>query len=240
MCTVTFVPRRTGYRLAMNRDEQLDRVEALPPARRKLDGRAVIYPSEPGGGTWIALNDQGVCLTLVNWYSIATRVAGKFVSRGRVIPAVCAFSEPDLTHAALEGLPLMQINPFRLVGIFPNRREIAEWRWDLKRLVRQPHAWRAQQWISSGFDEPAAQRVRGRIFRLASRQVSTGRVDWLRRLHRSHAPKVGPTSTCMHREDAATVSYTEVAVLPRQAGMAYHAGAPCRGALSAVYRWMSG
>ena len=53
-----------------------------------------------------------------------------------------------------------------------------------------------------------------------------GRLDWLRRLHRSHSPQRGPFSICMHRRDAATVSYTEVAVSKRRATMRYKSG-PC-------------
>jgi hypothetical protein len=44
---------------------------------------------------------------------------------------------------------------------------------------------------------------------------------------RFHVPETGPFSTCMHRADAATVSYTEVVVSSRQAMMRHHAGAPC-------------
>src|SRR6266404_2165316 len=76
MCTVTFMPRRTGYCLAMNRDEKRTRPAGLPPAQRTIGGHGVIYPSEAGGGTWIALNDSGVSFALINWYSVAQRVSG--------------------------------------------------------------------------------------------------------------------------------------------------------------------
>jgi len=135
---------------------------------------------------------------------------------------------PEVAAAALDGLPLNRINPFRLIGIYPAAGEIVEWRWNLKQLVRKNHRWKSQQLISSGFDEPAAQRVRGRTFRQAQKQKSAGSLDWLRRLHRSHAPETGPFSTCMHRADATTVSYTEISISPREAVMRYHAGAPCQ------------
>jgi len=105
----------------------------------------------------------------------------------------------------------------------------------LKQLARQNHRWKSQQWISSGFDEPTAQRVRGKTFQRAGQQHSTGSLDWLRRLHRSHLPQAGPFSTCMHRADAATVSYAEVAVSSRHATMRYHAGTPCQGSTCSVH-----
>src|SRR5213083_21809 len=88
MCTVTFMPQRTGYCLAMNRDEKRTRPQGLSPAQRNIDGHRVIYPYEPGGGTWIALNDKGVSLALINWYSVAQRVKKDTLSRGGVIPSV--------------------------------------------------------------------------------------------------------------------------------------------------------
>jgi hypothetical protein len=127
----------------------------------------------------------------------------------------------------LAQLPLQRINSFRLIGVFPVTNDIAEWRWDLKTLVCIKHRWKHQQWISSGFDEPAAQRVRSRTFRAALKQKSAGSLDWLRRLHRSHLPQAGPFSTCMHRTDAATVSCSEITVFQHKAMLRYYAGAPC-------------
>jgi len=88
MCTVTFSPRQRGYALAMNRDEQLTGAVGLPPCESIVYGRRVLAPSEPGGGTWILLNESGVTFALINWYSISSRVKIKTVSRGEVVRAV--------------------------------------------------------------------------------------------------------------------------------------------------------
>jgi transport and Golgi organization protein 2 len=227
MCTVTFIAQRNGYCLGMNRDEKLTRLDGLPPTRTKTNGREVLYPSEPTGGTWIALNDSGASLALINWYSVTKKVERNNVSRGEVIKAVGAADSAEVVNARLKELRLKRINPFRLIGIFPVSGEIVEWRWDSKQLVLHNHRWKTRQWISSGFDEPTAQSVRGKTFQRAVRQRSADSLDWLRRLHRSHSPQTGPFSTCMHRADAATVSYAEVVVSMNEAVMRYHAGPPC-------------
>src|SRR5882757_8960453 len=167
MCTVSFIARKSGYALAMNRDEKLTRIAGLPPSKRIVSGHAVLSPSEPGGGTWITLNEAGVTFALINWYSVTAQVKGEVVSRGKVVNAVSAADTADSADAALAELPLKKINPFRLIGVFPDTNDIAEWRWDLKRLVRKNHQWETQQWISSGFNEPAAQRIRSATFRRA-------------------------------------------------------------------------
>jgi hypothetical protein len=217
----------------MNRDEKLTRAVGLPPSKNNINGITVVSPSEPGGGTWIALSESGVAFTLINWYSIRAQVKSKPVSRGIIVNTVSTAATPEFVAVALAQLPLKQINPFRLIGIFPATNEIIEWRWDLKKLSQKNHPWRARQWISSGFDEPAAQRIRHQTFHRALKQRSAGTLDWLRRLHRSHAPNPGPFATCMHRADAATVSYSEAVVVPHLATMRHIIGAPCRG--SAVH-----
>lgn len=227
MCTVTFLARRRGYLLGMNRDEKLTRVEALPPKPRFLEGRRVWFPAEPAGGTWIGLNDTGVCLALINWYSIATRVERRPLTRGVVIPSCLGATSSGAVVAKLAALPLARVNPFRLIGIFPTEAEVIEWRWNLRQLVEQRHGWKPNTWISSGFDEPGAQVTRLKNFRAALRQTTAGTRAWLRRLHRCHRPERGPYSTCMHRADAATVSYTEVSSSGSRAAMRYYAGCPC-------------
>src|SRR5436305_1753656 len=144
MCTVTFIARKRGYCLGMNRDEKLTRPTGLPPKRKKMNGRTVISPSEPGGGTWIAVNDRGVTFALINWYSIAAGVDGKAVSRGEVVNFVSAATSPDFADADLLRLPLKWINPFRLIGVFPATNEIVEWRWNLKQLFRKNLSWKTQ------------------------------------------------------------------------------------------------
>jgi hypothetical protein len=227
MCTVTFIAQRTGYCLGMNRDEKLTRRTGLPPRKIQLNGHVVLCPSEPGGGTWIALNDNGASLALINWYSVTRRVQPNPISRGEVVRMLCGADLPAIADAGLQSLPLARINPFRLIGVFRASMEIVEWRWDLKRLLRTKLPWKTQQWVSSGFDEPTAQRVRGRTFRRALGERPAKGLVWLRKLHGSHSPQCGPFSTCMHRADAATASYTEVTVSNRGARMSYHSGPLC-------------
>lgn len=228
MCTVSLIIRKGGYVLGMNRDEKRSRQTGLYPSQKNVAGRAIVSPSEPGGGTWIALNDLGVCIALINWYSIVSRVARDSVSRGEVVNAVCAADSVEFVEATFKSLPLHRVNPFRLIGVFPGKCEVFEWQWNLKKLLIKRHPWKTNQWASSGFDEPTARRIRGETFTLALRQTSFSSAQWLRRLHGSHKPHAGPFSTCMHREDAETVSYTEVALNRRHATMWHHLGPPCQ------------
>ncbi|MBN8247709.1 MAG: NRDE family protein [Verrucomicrobia bacterium] len=229
MCSVTFWPRRGGYRLAMNRDELLTRATGIPSARFVVGGRAVLHPGEPGGGTWVSVNDAGVAFALINWYAVPLKASPPTVSRGGVVASLSGCSQPGEMEARLTGLELARMNPFRVMGFFPGRKQIFQWRWDCRVLSGEVHSWKPGQWLSSGHDEPGVQRTRGADFDRRRRDSDAGSIPWIRRLHASHDPGQGPYSMCMHRSDAETVSYTEIEVDASTAVMRYHAGPPCQG-----------
>lgn len=211
----------------MNRDEKLDRFTALAPAIADIKSRRVVFPREPSGGTWISVNDAGVCLALINWHRIEREPKHDLVSRGQIVRKLAGkFSADEIANGVMK-LPLRKLRPFRLIAIVPSWKIVIEWRWNLESLIMRNHEWQRQHWFSSGLDEPRAELERGRVCDAAQDRQSTASLGWLRQLHRSHAPKRGPFSICMHRADAATVSYTEVSVSGRRATMRYKPGRCC-------------
>lgn len=226
MCTISFIPKQAGFYLAMNRDERRSRESALPPAIVDLANRRAMFPREPEGGTWISANDAGVCTALINWHRIEHAPVRSITSRGQVVRKLAGKSSTGEIAAAVAALPLDRLRPFRLIAIIPSERSVTEWRWNLDRLSTCNHAWKSRHWFSSGYDEAKAERERREICASAEEQKSAGSLDWLRRLHRSHLPERGPFSICMHRSDAATVSYTELTVSGQRATMRYKPG-PC-------------
>jgi len=226
MCTVSFLPNKHGFYLAMNRDEKLDRFTALPPTIVDLTERRAVFPREPEGGTWISINDAGICFALINWHRIACAPSRSNVSRGEVVKALAARSSTEEIANGLAALPLRRLRPFRLIAINSSKKKITESRWNGKQLTTSKHAWERRHWFSSGVDERRAELERSRVCDSAKVRNSVANLSWLRRLHRSHSPKRGPFSICMHRSDAATVSYTEVIVSAQRVTMRYKAG-PC-------------
>jgi len=121
-------------------------------------------------------------------------------------------------------LPLDRINPFRLIAASAREKRLREWRWDGKVLSCRKFRWSRRHWFSSGYNEPLVARKRA----VVARGLAPSTPARLRKLHAAHLPERGPFSPCMHREDAATVSYTEIAVSKSGAQMRYMAGPPCR------------
>ena len=225
MCSVSFIPREDGFVLAMNRDELISRVPALPPRVNRRGGLAVLCPSEPSGGTWIGISSAGMAFSLLNWHSQPDRTGEDLISRGEVVRALLSGGSSSAPASILKELPLRRMNPFRLIAVSLPERSLTEWRSGSEALTFKVHPWRRLHCFSSGFDEARAIQVR----RLVCAQFpgDLGDLTTLRRLHASHQPIAGPFSLCMHREDAATVSYTEISVRDHEASMSYISGSPC-------------
>lgn len=94
----------------------------------------MIFPSEPGGGTWVGVNDAGISLALLNWYAAAAPATDPPVSRGLVVRETLMADRPDTAEARLRELPLDRLRPFRLIGFFPGDATVGEWLWDGRRL----------------------------------------------------------------------------------------------------------
>jgi hypothetical protein len=231
VCTLSFLPEKDGYVAAMNRDEQRTRALALPPSIHHTGEVSALYPQEPGGGTWIGGNSHGNLLALLNWYSMEKTILEiKTRSRGELIPTLLSELDAESTNRVLQRSDFTGTYPFRLFGFFPAQHLIREWRWDAGRLTTKFHEWGRYHWFSSSWSDERAEAERGRAFGRSWREDAADASGWLRQLHASHIPEPGPYSICVHREDAATVSYTEVCLGPGELQMRYFPGNPCQSA----------
>ncbi|MCS1410311.1 MAG: hypothetical protein M2R45_03503 [Verrucomicrobia subdivision 3 bacterium] len=227
MCTVTFIPTPDGYRLGMNRDEQRTRAKGGFSDLR-LKGLSVLGPSEPTGGMWTCANATSSALALLNWYSKPVAPIKNPVSRGALVAALAGCRQSGETaKSQLFKQPLNRILPFRLIVVFGAEQSLREWRWDTEKVTFVDHSWSSRQWASSGYDEPAVQRSRQEVFERALSLEGAGEIEWLRSLHGSHEPTKGALSICMHRKEAATVSYTETDVDRERVRVRYCNGPLC-------------
>ena len=228
MCTLSFIVRANGYLIGMNRDERVTRQLALAPQVTGAGTLEAVYPREDGSGTWIASNALGISFALLN--RNGSKGAAKLRSRGSVIPALLESASLREATTIMEHMDLRGILPFRTVGFFPGEGALAQWNWDIEKLDLFKLPWQARHWFSSGISDELAREVRGLTCSQAWRRHNAGSPGWLRRLHASHAPARGSFSVCMHRPDAASVSYTEIFCEADELTMRYHAGQPCQAA----------
>lgn len=226
MCTLSFVPTENGYCAAMNRDEHLERETALPPRLLRGGNLMAIYPQEASGGTWIASNECGITLALLNW-NLPLRGMDRRRSRGCLIPQLIVNRDSVDLEEALNSLRLDGLPPFRLVGIIPREQELREWQWNTTCLEQTSFSWHARHWFSSGLSDQLAGQYRGEACQRAWEDTGAGSLPWLRRLHQSHFSRQGPFSICVHRPEAGTVSYSEIIHDHTRLTFRYSAGHPC-------------
>ena len=232
MCTVSFIPLKQGYRLGMNRDEQRARVKGIFPAKTIRQGVEVVGPCEPSGGRWIVANSSGITFALLNWYSRSQPDLSDPYSRGKLVDSLACMKSLGDAREAIFVQPLDRIRPFRLLGISSKSKVIQKWQWDGVNLEEHTLTWAKNLWASSGYDELGAQKNRRLVFDSLGRDGLRKCHD-MREFHRNHDPGQGALSVCMHRREAATVSYTEVTVGEDEGVVFYLGCPPCEASVGA-------
>lgn len=212
----------------MNRDELRSRALALPPRIYRRGRILAAYPSEPEGGTWIGVNGLGLLFALLNWnLDDHGAKTPKEKSRGELIPQLVFNSSLESVGATLHPRDLRGMLPFRLIGIESQALVICEWRWNGESLTLCRFPWLRRHWFSSSLSDRIAEQRRGGTCGRAGEAGDPQEPDWLVNLHRSHHPRAGAYSVCVHRPEAATLSYTEVIFGLHHVLMRYIGGSPC-------------
>ena len=208
MCTLTYLLNENGYEIFFNRDEQRARLPAiLPTIDQTLNA---IYPLDPQGqGTWLAVNQQGLTLALLNYYQAPLNTNHHIVSRGQVILSLLSSKQDILVQ--LNAMDLHVYQPFQLC-VFPN---------NLSKASRTMYSvkWTGRELLLDDIGLPVTSSS------LDFANVSQKRAQKFARLVDAHQPSsaqlknyhfstdaIGKHSVNMHREDAQTVSIAHISV----------------------------
>ncbi len=231
MCTVSWLFELTAeesaarFELFFNRDESRSRGSARPPeVIRQLGSPAVLAPIDSdAGGSWLAANDRGLVVALLNLYQARGGSRAGTTSRG-VLPIEWgqlasvrevreSFAERSLDEFA--GFRLLAFDATGAAGLgawFGDRRE-----WNPK-----PEA----PIISSGFSLSEVERARRATYSNQLARCGGTTSEALRAFHSSTQPEPGPLAVRMTRDDARTVSTTRVLVGPESVEMHYASVGP--------------
>jgi len=144
MCTVTYIPNKSGYYLTSNRDEHETRGEALPPTTYVQKKTKLLYPSDPDKkGTWIAIKENGDLAVLLNGAFVKHERATYYRrSRGLVLLDILGQESPVLHFQEMN---LNGIEPFTLILVIATNLYECRWDGQGKRCVAinkyMPHIW---------------------------------------------------------------------------------------------------
>jgi hypothetical protein len=224
MCTVSWLHHSDGYVLLCNRDEKRARLRAESPRVSVRNGVSFAAPVDGDfGGTWISVNDRGVALCLLNGPSSVRRGTR---SRGQLVLGLADATSAAEAFIRIRDLELAEFLPFTLAALEPGHAA-AVFEWDGRRWSTHCNANAFMPLTSSSLD-PAGVRVSRRAG-FNSLLRAAGRLDLsvLRTFHASHDGFPNAYSPCMHRDDAATVSFSQVSVSANQIQFLYCPGSPC-------------
>jgi len=215
MCTLTYRLTEQGYELFFNRDEQRTRPQAIQPTLNT--SLNAIYPIDSsGGGTWIAAHQSGVSLALLNYYQAQIDPNLKsFTSRGVIIPHLLVHHE-DI-HQQLMKMDLSVFQAFQLCvfaadlsALQGKQTQATQYVWDGRKLTYSTLAVDSALPItSSGVDYPLVLAARQQQFNSMISKQSTAS-DYVA-YHNSQV-ELGKCSVKMFRDDAHTVSFTQISV----------------------------
>jgi hypothetical protein len=232
MCTVTAVPKSRLsspiwtadpllLRLVCNRDELRTRAEALPPVVQAVERRRAVMPLDPdSGGSWIAVNENGLVFALLN-ANLPDRSPAEGVSRGGLIPRLVGAGSMSEAQTRLVDAGPERYRPFRLLML--DAAQLVEcWVEDGRLRRRRAYLQGAMMRTSSSLGDTAVEGPRRTLFRRFFRGTSHAAAaqdafhdhQWLGR---------EDVSVRMERTDALTVSRTIVEVSAGYATMIYRA-----------------
>ena len=227
MCTVSWVHQPGGYHLLCNRDEKRTRGKAFAPRVAESDGVRYLAPVDSDwGGTWLAANQFGLSLCLLNSEGAAHAAAPRR-SRGMLIRELASAPAAAGCIARLRQADLAPFAPFTLAVLEPGTQAVLAM-WNGSELTVEPAGDSHLPLTSSSYDAAGVRRSRARKF--ACRAGAAGRIDaaLLYWFHASHGSSPDAYSPCMHRADAETVSFSWVTVTRHAIRYLYSPAAPCR------------
>jgi hypothetical protein len=224
MCTVSWIHQAEGYHLFCNRDEKRTRRTAGEPRAMRRDGVRFLAPIDGDfGGTWIAVNEFGLSLVLLNGGPSCL----KHISRGLLpLEWIAARTQAEAAEI-ISATALSRFARFSLAVLEPGSPAML-FNWDGQGLSSIADADSHMPLVSSSADPVTVERERRAEFLQLRDQDPGLRVGTLLAFHHSHQPARGLCSPCMHREDAQTVSFSWVTVTPTEVNLYYAPGPPCQ------------
>lgn len=210
MCTVTWRREAGAFDVFFNRDERRSRLPALPPREQTAHGVRFLAPVDAdAGGTWLAANEHGVVVGLLNVYGAENAVRpSQPVSRGLLVVSLAHLPSAQAAMDELATRDLERYPPF-LLAAYDDVTALAA-QWDGRALERRPLDDADRPLTTSSFDTARVLARRRERFRALTAGGVTA--DALDRYHRGADPMGGAYAVCMTRDDARTVSLSRVSV----------------------------
>jgi hypothetical protein len=224
MCTVTVIRLPGLLRLVSNRDELRSRPAALPPALARAGDLQVLAPTDPASqGTWIACNELGLAIALLNVNPPDATPSVPPRSRGDIVPMLIRGRSLDEVAELAASIDHREFAPFRLVAIHSDEDDVLEVA-PAASLARRLPLTVPRMFTSSGLGDHKVEGPRRQLFERTVTEAEERELP--KRQDRFHAHRWRDrlaVSVQMSRADAWTVSRTAIEIGAAQIVMSYAA-----------------
>lgn len=227
MCSLSWRVFEDHLCVVFNRDELHSRSRALQPQLFNSAQADYLMPKDPdGNGSWIAANEHGLVITLLNNYQGQLKPqSDELMSRGLLVKQAAKKKTIEQIAELMAGLELAQIQPFTLCVLSRNQQRM--WQYDgiesqLTMQILPEHV------FSSG--DPLARESINLRHQYVKREVVDS-VQQLLDFHQHHLDNPhhkGRFGLCMHREEGGTQSMCHVSVYSNETQFHYYDGPPCQ------------
>lgn len=208
MCTVTWLAQPGGYHVFFNRDEKKTRQSALPPSVHLCGNTKYLAPIDAdAGGSWLAVNERGLTLGLLNHYPAERPSDSKKISRGQLLISLMDASTGEEVSQRLRDLNLVDYRPFFLVVFEPHQAPVQNL-WDGADLKNRSLGDADLPLTTSSFETAGVVDARRETFN----RFRGPSVEHFERYHATGNERGGAYGVFMSRPDAETVSYSRVTV----------------------------
>ena len=152
----------------------------------------------------------------------------EYRSRGLLLTELLSSASPEIVATRLAHETMAQYRSFILLA-FALHEPFRMFVWNEETLLAKRLTTAALPVTSSSFKTESVIASRRHVFNETVRAKESESPALLASFHRSHIPERSAYAVCMHREEAETVSFTQVRVQPGHAELHYLPHAPCAG-----------
>ncbi|WP_413669771.1 NRDE family protein [Mucilaginibacter sp. Mucisp86] len=221
MCTVTYIPTKNGFQLTSNRDENVNRGQAIAPRKYQNGSHTLLYPKDADrNGSWIAAKNNGDTVVLLNGAFVKHKVMPSYkTSRGLVLVDLINAQDPYLFY---QNSDLENIEPFTVV--LYTGGNLFECRWDSERKhIKLLDGRDAHIWSSATLYDEAATAKRTAWFTNWRKSANPDTAEAILHFHH-HAGEGDDNDALVINRDGKmkTVSVTNINVSPQNITMTYH------------------
>lgn len=217
MCTVTFIPRGETVYITSNRDESPSRQATGLTSSHGPDRHSIYYPlDESSGGSWIALNDSGRAVCLLNGaYEPFVPSPPYRLSRGLIVTQAAMATDTNtfLLKTELEG-----IAPFTL--LIYEQHMLIQLIWDgQQKHISAPPFDEPRIWSSVTLYPPRIREWRKSLFEKWLSDTSTINRESIIDFHQMAQGDPDNDFVMNRNESVRTLSVTSIVLMPERGSM---------------------